>query len=115
MSREACPQPPPPGPGGLKCGLSPPNAADCSSGGRHRSATTRCGTRTTDLYRYVDCTEQAEFLYECVGRAVEHDLPREIDYLRRRDEAIQRIMDAVEMPDRVAEDLVLRVSARGCG
>src|SRR3990170_2552059 len=60
---------------------------------------------TADLYRYFDCTEQAEFLYECVSRTVEQDLPREIDYLRRHDEAIRRIMDAVEMPDRVAEDL----------
>jgi hypothetical protein len=62
---------------------------------------------SADLYRYFDCTEQAEFLYECVSRTVEHDLPREIDYLRRHDEAIQRIMDTVEMPDRVAEDLVM--------
>lgn len=64
---------------------------------------------TADLYRYFDCTEQAEFLYECVSRTVEQDLPREIDYLRRHDEAIRRIMGTVEMPDRVAEDLVLFV------
>jgi hypothetical protein len=62
---------------------------------------------TADLYRYFDCTEAAEFLYECVRRTVEHDLPREIDYLRRHDEAIRQIMDAVEMPDRVAENLVM--------
>ena len=61
---------------------------------------------TADLYRYFDCTEEAEFLYACVSRTVEQDLPREIDYLRRHDEAIRRIMDAVEMPDRVAESLV---------
>ena len=61
---------------------------------------------TADLYRYFDCTEAAEFLYACVERTVEHDLPHEIDYLRRHDEAIRRIMDAVEMPDRLAEDLV---------
>lgn len=62
---------------------------------------------TADLYRYFDCTEQAEFLYSCVRRTVEKDLPREIDYLRRHDEAIHRIMDAVEMPDRMAENLVI--------
>jgi len=62
---------------------------------------------TADLYRYFDCTEAAEFLYACVRRTVEDDLPREIDYLRRHDEAIQRIMEAVEMPDRVAGDLVM--------
>jgi hypothetical protein len=63
--------------------------------------------QTADLYRYYDCTEEAEFLYACVARTVEHDLPREIDYLRRHDEAIRRIMDAVEMPDRVAENLAM--------
>jgi hypothetical protein len=62
---------------------------------------------TADLYRYFDATEAAEFLYACVRRTVEQDLPREIDYLRRHDEAIRRIMDTVEMPDRVAEDLVM--------
>jgi hypothetical protein len=62
---------------------------------------------TADLYRYFDCTEAAEFLYACVRRTVEHDLPREIDYLRRHDEAIRQIMDAVEMPDRVADNLVM--------
>jgi hypothetical protein len=62
---------------------------------------------TADLYRYFDGTDVAEFLYACVRRAVENDLPREIDYLRRHDEAIHRIMDAVEMPDRIAEDLVM--------
>jgi hypothetical protein len=62
---------------------------------------------TADLYRYFDATEAAEFLYSCVRRTVEQDLPREIDYLRRHDEAVRRIMDAVEMPDRVAETLVV--------
>src|ERR1700720_3398707 len=62
---------------------------------------------TADLYRYFDGTDVAEFLYACVRRTVENDLPREIDYLRRNDEATHRIMDAVEMPDRIAEDLVM--------
>lgn len=64
---------------------------------------------TADLYRYFDCTAAAEFLYGCVRRTVEQDLPREIDYIRRHDEAIQRIMDAVEMPDRLAENLVMYI------
>ena len=45
---------------------------------------------TADLYRYFDCTHAAEFLYACVHRTVEEDLPREIEYLRRHDQAIQR-------------------------
>jgi hypothetical protein len=62
---------------------------------------------TADLYRYFDCTGVAEFLYACVRHTVEQDLPREIDYLRRHDEATRRIMDVVEMPDRLAENLVI--------
>jgi hypothetical protein len=62
---------------------------------------------TADLYRYFDCTGVAEFLYACVRRTVEQDLPREIDYLRRHDDATRRIMDIVEMPDRLAENLVI--------
>jgi hypothetical protein len=62
---------------------------------------------TADLYRYFDCTAAAEFLYASVRRTVEHDLPHEIDYLRRHDTAMRRIMDAVELPDRVAENLIL--------
>ena len=44
-----------------------------------------------------------------VRRTVEHDLPREIDYLGRHDAAIRYIMDVVEMPDHVAEQLVVFV------
>jgi hypothetical protein len=64
---------------------------------------------TADLYRYFDCTEAAESLYACVRRTVENDLPREIDYLRRHDEAMRRIMEAVEMPDRVADNLIMLI------
>jgi Fic/DOC family len=64
---------------------------------------------TADLYRYFDCTETAEFLYGCVERTVAHDLPREIDYLRRHDEAMRRIMDTVEMPDSMAESPLMFV------
>lgn len=62
---------------------------------------------TADLYRYFDCTEQAEFLYSCVARAVDRDLPEEIDYLRRHDEAQRRIAATVEMPDRLVQNLIL--------
>jgi hypothetical protein len=62
---------------------------------------------TADMYRYFDCTDEAEFLYSCVARTVEHDLPNEIDFLRRQDEARSRIMGTVDMPDRLAQDLLM--------
>jgi hypothetical protein len=61
---------------------------------------------TADLYRYFDCTEQAEFLYSCVKEAVEVEVPREIDYLRRYDQAKTSMMNIVELPDRKAEDFI---------
>ncbi len=62
---------------------------------------------TADLYRYFDCTGAAEFLYACVRRTIEQDLPREIDYLCRHDEALRKVMDTVEMPDRLAQNLIM--------
>jgi hypothetical protein len=69
----------------------------------------RVENETADLYRYFDCTDNAEFLYGCVEQTIDHDLPQEIDYLRRHDEALQRIMDTVEMPDQLAENLLMFV------
>lgn len=60
-----------------------------------------------DFYCYFDCTEAAEFLYACVRRTVEHDLPGEINYIRRHDEAMTRVMDMTEMPDRLAQNLIM--------
>jgi Fic family protein len=68
---------------------------------------------TVDLYRYFDCTENAEFLYSCVEQTIDRDLPQEIDYLRRHDEAMRRIMDTVEMPDRLAENLLIFIRENG--
>ncbi len=64
---------------------------------------------TSDLYRYFDCTQAAEFLYGCLKRAIELDLPREIDYLRRHDRTMSRIMEEVEMPNRLAQNFILFV------
>ena len=68
---------------------------------------------TADLYRYFDCTEAAEFLCACVARSVEDDLPQEIDYLRRQDEAERRIAEVVDMPDRLAQNLLMFMRQNG--
>lgn len=64
---------------------------------------------TADLYRYFDCTEVAEFLYGCVQHTVEVDLPHEIAWLQQHDEALRRIMNTIEMPDRLAENFIMFV------
>ena len=62
---------------------------------------------TADYYRYFDATPHAEFLYECVQRTIETDLPAEANFLRRYDEFRRRIADLVDMPDRTI-DLLFR-------
>jgi hypothetical protein len=68
---------------------------------------------TADLYRYFDCTAEAEFLYSCIARTVEHDLPNEIEFLRRQDEAQSRIMEVVDMPDHLAQNLLMFMRQNG--
>ena len=60
-----------------------------------------------NLYRFFDATPHAEFLYDCVGRTIETDLPSEADFLKRFDgfrSAIERI---AEMPESTL-DLLFR-------
>ena len=54
---------------------------------------------TADFYRFFDATPQAEFLYFCVRRTGEHDLPKETGFLRRYDEFRGRVRGIVEMPE----------------
>ena len=51
---------------------------------------------TSDLYRYFNCAGAASFSMPVYWRTVQQDLPREIDYLRPHDEALGRVMEAVE-------------------
>lgn len=62
---------------------------------------------TGDFYRFFDATPHAEFLYECVERTIERDLPNEADFLRRFDEFRIEIERIVEMPERTL-DLLFR-------
>jgi hypothetical protein len=69
---------------------------------------------TGDFYRFFDATPHAEFLYECVRRTIEHDLPYETDFLRRYDEFRNRVEAMVDMPERTI-DLLFRFLKQNCG
>ena len=62
---------------------------------------------TADFYRFFDATPQTEFLYGCVQRTVEQDLPEEAAFLEQYD-AFRSSLDILfDMPDRLA-DLLFR-------
>ena len=62
---------------------------------------------TADFYRFFDATPHAEFLFGCVRKTIEEDLPNETDYLRRYDLFGQRVQAIADMPSRMI-DLLFR-------
>ena len=63
------------------------------------SLNVRVVNETRDLFRFFDATRQAEFLADSVVETIRQTLPREIEYLRRYDQAKQRIEAFLDMPD----------------
>lgn len=60
---------------------------------------------TGDFYRFFDATPHAEFLYACVRKTIEEDLPYETDFLRRYDQFRQQVTGFIDMPDRLIDFL----------
>lgn len=57
---------------------------------------------TGDLYRYMDATAFAEYLYDRVADTVEKDLREELDYVSVYDRAQAAVTSIIDMPDRRA-------------
>jgi hypothetical protein len=53
---------------------------------------------TADFYRYFDATPHAEFLYGCVRKTIEEDLPAETEFLHRYDRFERHVELLVDMP-----------------
>lgn len=62
---------------------------------------------TGDFYRFFDATPHAEFLFACVRKTIEEDLPNEADFLRRYDRFRQHVLTMIDMPGRTI-DLLFR-------
>lgn len=63
---------------------------------------------TADFYRFFDATPQAEFLFECVRKTIDEDLPREADFLARYDSFRAFVLEEIaDMPERTI-DLLFR-------
>ncbi|HEY4359702.1 MAG TPA: Fic family protein [Bryobacteraceae bacterium] len=62
---------------------------------------------TGDFYRFFDATPHAEFLFSCVRRTIEEDLPRETEFLRRYDRFRGSTQMIADMPERTI-DLLFR-------
>ena len=69
---------------------------------------------TGDFYRFFDATPQAEFLFECVRKTIEEDLPAETEYLRRYDAFRAGVEAIVDMPEQTV-DLLFRMLRQNNG
>ena len=69
---------------------------------------------TADFYRFFDATPHAEFLYECVERTIDVDLPAETRFLKAYDGFRREVANVVDMPDRTA-DLLFRFLHQNSG
>ncbi|WP_316225075.1 MULTISPECIES: Fic family protein [unclassified Bradyrhizobium] len=61
---------------------------------------------TGDFYRFFDATPHAEFLYECVQRTVEEDLPMETQFLQSFDTFRAGVENMIDMPERTLNNLL---------
>jgi hypothetical protein len=60
------------------------------------------------------CAPHAEFLYECVERTIDVDLPAETHFLKGYDAFRRKVAHIVDMPDRTA-DLLYRFLNQNSG
>lgn len=68
---------------------------------------------TIDLYKYFDCTEAVEFIFECVEHTINHSIPAELEYLESYDKALNGIGMIVEMPNERTKRLIHYIKENG--
>ncbi len=56
-------------------------------------------TDTKDLYKYIDFTKQAEYLFECIDNTLQEDFNSELKYLENYEKTRLLIKNIVDLPD----------------
>ncbi|MBE7186514.1 MAG: Fic family protein [Methylobacterium mesophilicum] len=69
---------------------------------------------TADFYRFFDATPHAEFLFQCLQKTIDDDLPRELRFLEMRDRFHRMATEVVDMPEGTI-DLLLAFLRQGNG
>jgi Fic/DOC family protein len=60
---------------------------------------------TGDFYRFFDATPHAEFLYACVRKTIDEDLPNEASFLKNFDQFRAGVANMLDMPERTLSNL----------
>lgn len=62
---------------------------------------------TADYYRFFDATPHAEFLFDCLKRTIDKELPDELRFLSARDDFHRGASMILDMPERLLDLLFL--------
>ena len=62
--------------------------------------------KTDALYRYLDYTRLAAFLFDCVEKTIHTDFKQELDYIANYDRARKEIQEIVDIPDKKMDLLI---------
>ena len=73
--------------------------------GIDREGQLQCPERYGDFYRFFDATPHAEFLYACVRKTIDEDLPDETSYRKNFDQFRAGIENMIDMPERTLNNL----------
>jgi hypothetical protein len=68
---------------------------------------------TSDLYRFINVSDESTFLSECVSNTLEHTFPAEISYIEAFDRALRKIGSVVEMPNNLIGNLIVQAVNNG--
>lgn len=69
--------------------------------------------KTIGFFRYFDATAMTEALYGWLSETIEKELPKEMAFVALYREVRQRLVEVVDLPDRLAEPLVARCLENG--
>lgn len=64
-------------------------------------------TDTKDLYRYIDFTKQAEYLFYCIDNTLQEDFKAELKYLENYEKTKVLVKNIVDLPDTKLNNFIM--------
>lgn len=72
----------------------------------HDNGAITAKNNTADLYAYLDYTQYAEYLFECIQKTIETDLRKELAFIVEYDRIKKAIQEIVDMPNKQLDLLI---------
>ncbi|MCK4608454.1 MAG: cell filamentation protein Fic, partial [Gammaproteobacteria bacterium] len=63
-------------------------------------------TDSLGYYQYIDYTQIAEYLFDCIKTTINTDFKDELRYIANYDKTKQAIQDVIDMPDKEIDNII---------